>query len=71
MRKILTICCFLLVSSAISAQPITANGTWRMDYQSDNERVLAKSVGVFMPRPDVVIDKKTKKTTAAWNIAGW
>lgn len=71
MRKILTICFLLLVSSAISAQPITANGTWRMDYQSGNERVLAKSVGVFMPRPDVVFDKKTKKTTAAWSVANF
>ena len=71
MRKILTICFLLLVSSAISAQPITANGTWRMDYQSGNERVLAKSVGVFMPRSDVVFDKKTKKTTAAWSVANF
>ena len=71
MRKILTICFLLLVSSAISAQPITANGTWRMDYQSGNERVLAKSVGVFMPRPDVVFDKKTKKTTAAWSVVNF
>ena len=71
MRKILTIFLLALVCFAICAQPITATGTWRMDYQSGNERVLAKSVGVFMPRPDVVIDKKTKKTTAAWNVANF
>ena len=71
MRKILTISLLTLVRFAMSAQPITVNGTWRMDSQSSNERVLAKSVGVFMPRPDVVFDKKTKKTTAAWSVANF
>ena len=71
MRKILTISLLTLVRFAMSAQPITVNGTWRVDSQSGNERVLAKSVGVFMPRPDVVFDKKTKKTTAAWSVANF
>ncbi len=56
------------VSIVISAQPKTFKGTLQMNTQTNSEIVLAKSLGDFMPRPNVVIDKITKKETAVWSV---
>lgn len=64
MKKFMTMTILAFVSIAMAAQPIT--GSWRMEPKAGEEIVLAKNVGVFMPRPEAVVDKKTKKSTAAW-----
>ena len=78
MKKLLSISLVMFVCIAMSAQPKTFTGTWHMNTQTGDEIVLAKSVGAFMPRPDVVIDKKTmvdanrqKTSTAAWSVANF
>ena len=38
-----------------------------MQAQEQNIRVLASSTGVFVPRPEIITDKKTKKTSAVWH----
>ena len=38
-----------------------------MQAQEQNIRVLASSTGVFVPRPEITTDKKTKKTSAVWH----
>ena len=35
--------------------------------QTRGTKVLAKSMGVYMPRPDIQTDKKTHKTFAVWH----
>lgn len=34
--------------------------------QAKGTKVLAKSIGMYMPRPDIQTDKKTHKTSAVW-----
>ena len=63
----MTILAFM--SIAMNAQPMT--GTWRMEPKPGEEIVLARNVGVFMPRPEAVVDKKTKKSTAVWGVANF
>ena len=35
--------------------------------QAQEVKVLASSTGVFVPRPEISVDKKTKKTSAVWH----
>ena len=64
MKKFMFMTILAFMSIAMNAQSIT--GTWRMEPKPGEEIVLAKNVGVFMPRPEAVVDKKTKKSTAVW-----
>lgn len=52
MKRLITLSVLVLTALAISAQDVIE---------------LARSVGVFVPRPDVKADKKSKKTIAAWH----
>jgi len=65
----MTMTILAFVSIAMASQPIT--GSWRMEPKAGEEIVLAKNVGVFMPRPEAVVDKKTKKSTAVWGVANF
>lgn len=38
-----------------------------MQAQEQDVQVLASSTGVFVPRPQISVDKKTKKTSAVWH----
>lgn len=38
-----------------------------MQAQEQDVKVLASSTGVFVPRPEISVDKKTKKTSAVWH----
>lgn len=38
-----------------------------MQAQEQDVKVLASSTGVFVPRPEVTVDKKTKKSSAVWH----
>lgn len=71
MKKLMSISLLAFMSIAIGAQPKTIKGTWQMNTQTGSERILAKNLGDFMPRPDGVIDTKTKKSTAAWRVANF
>ena len=69
MKKFMFMTILAFMSIAMNAQPMT--GTWRMEPKPGEEIVLAKNVGVFMPRPEAVVDKKTKKSTAVWGVANF
>ena len=53
MKRILLLAILAIITLTASAQ---AKGT----------KVLAKSIGMYMPRPDIQTDKKTNKTSAVW-----
>ena len=53
MKRILLLAILAIITLTASAQ---AKGT----------TVLAKSIGMYMPRPDIQTDKKTNKTSAVW-----
>ena len=38
-----------------------------MQAQEQDVKVLASSTGIFVPRPEVTVDKKTKKSSAVWH----
>ncbi len=71
MKKFVSFSLMTFMSIVISAQPKTFQGTLHMNTQTSSEKVLAKSLGDFVPRPNVVIDKMTKKETAVWSVANF
>lgn len=69
MKKFMFMTFLAFMSIAMNAQSMT--GTWHMEPKPGEEIVLAKNVGDFMPRPEAVVDKKTKKSTAVWGVANF
>ena len=63
----MTMTILAFVSIAMAAQP-TTKGVVRMEPKAGEEIVLAKNVGVFLPRPEAVVDKKSKRSTAVWRV---
>ena len=51
-----------ICTTMLAQQTFTATGSFTPDVKE-----LARSVGVFVSRPDVTTIKKTKKTTAVWH----
>ena len=60
----------LLAMTCIASQAQPTEQNWTLTYQSPmtGEKEYAKSVGVFVSRPEVKTDPKTNKTTAAWHM---
>ena len=68
MKKIFLTSLLAMTGIISQAQTNVLSGT--LTYQSETTGVkeYAKGVGVFMSRPEVKTDKKSKKTTAAWHM---
>ena len=67
MKRIYLISLLAMTGLTLQAQTNVLKGT--LTYQSETTGVkeYAKSVGTFVSRPEVKIDKQTGKTTAAWH----
>ena len=57
----------LLVLTALSLRAQTSNLSITYQTQANGVIEYAKNAGVFVSRPDVKTDNKTKKTTAVWH----
>ena len=66
MKRIFLMSLLVMTGLTSQAQPNVLKGT--LTYQSETTGVkeYAKSIGIFVPRPEVKTDKK--KTTAAWHM---
>ena len=67
MRKNFLMSLLMLTGITSQAQPDVLKGTLTYQSESTGTKEYAKSVGIFMSRPEVKTDKNTGKTTAVWH----
>lgn len=68
MKKVFLLSLLAMTGITSQAQPNVLRGTLTYQSETTGTKEYAKSAGIFVSRPEVKTDQKTKKTTAAWHM---
>ena len=68
MKKIFLLSLLAMTGLTLQAQTNVLRGTLTYQSETTETKEYAKSAGIFVSRPEVKTDQKTKKTTAAWHM---